>query len=50
MEVASEIPLESYCADTQMHENSATHLLNLVLHTKGFSFTAKGGTDGHSYV
>lgn len=28
--VGSEIPLESYCADTEMQESSATHLSNLV--------------------
>lgn len=50
MGVASEFPLESYCADMEMHESSATHLLNLVLHTKGFNFITNARDDGPSYI
>lgn len=48
--VDSEVPLESYCAETQMQDSSATHLLNLVLHTEGFNFFTNAEADGHSHI
>lgn len=46
--VGSEIPLDSYCADTKMHESSATHSLNLVLRAKGLNSITKVVADGRS--